>query len=102
MLTASSASDLTDAASWKKSPLPVFRQAPKNNTYAPGQITFFTTPDGKESWMFYHANTGKGQGCNRLSPRMQKYGWNKDGTPLFGNPMKPGMVLSAPYTDLPE
>lgn len=97
MLTASGNADLRDAASWEKSPVPVFSLSPANNVYAPGHNSFFKSPDGSEDWILYHANTGPGQGCDqRRSPRAQKFSWEKDGTPSFGEPVKAGEILSAP------
>jgi GH43 family beta-xylosidase len=97
MLTASGNADLLDAGSWKKSPVPVFSLSPANNVYAPGHNSFFKSPDGSEDWILYHANTGPGQGCDqRRSPRAQRFSWSKDGTPVFGEPVKVGEGLSAP------
>ncbi len=97
MLTASSTSDLLDPASWKKSPQPVFSQSPKNKVYAPGHNSFFKSPDGKEDWILYHANSEPGQGCGRhRSPRAQRFTWNEDGSPYFGEPVKEGVALPLP------
>ncbi|HVX48507.1 MAG TPA: glycoside hydrolase family 43 protein [Chitinophagaceae bacterium] len=76
-----------NAADWVKSPVPVFETAAANGAYAPGHNGFFISRNGKESWIIYHANAAAGQGCGgRRSPRMQKFTWNKDGTPNFGAP----------------
>jgi GH43 family beta-xylosidase len=89
MLTADATSDLLKATSWKKSEQPVFGQSPENNVYAPGHNSFFKSPDGKQDWILYHANSGPGQGCDhRRTPRMQVFSWKKDGTPDFGIPVK--------------
>jgi GH43 family beta-xylosidase len=97
MLTASANSNLMDPSSWKKSPQPVFKQSPENKVFAPGHNSFFKSPDGKEDWILYHANHEPGQGCGRhRSPRAQKFTWNADGTPHFGEPVKEGMVLQVP------
>jgi GH43 family beta-xylosidase len=99
MLTADAKADLLDATSWTKTPQPVFGQSAQNNVYAPGHNSFFTSPDGKESWILYHANTGPGQGCDhRRSPRAQKFLWTVDGKPDFGVPVKADSVLTAPAT----
>jgi GH43 family beta-xylosidase len=100
MLTASAKSNLLDPSSWKKSPQPVFKQSPENDVFAPGHNSFFKSPDGKEDWILYHANDDPGQGCGRhRSPRAQKFTWNADGTPHFGEPVKEGMVLQVPSTN---
>ncbi|QPH40746.1 glycoside hydrolase family 43 protein [Pedobacter endophyticus] len=81
--------DLLDPNSWVKSDQPVFKQSPENGVYAPGHNSFFKSPDGKEDWILYHANSAPGQGCGgKRSPRAQKFTWNPDGSPNFGIPVK--------------
>jgi GH43 family beta-xylosidase len=97
MLTAKAGSNLMDPNSWTKSPDPVFKQSPDNSVYAPGHNSFFTSPDGKEDYILYHANSKPGQGCGGFrSPRAQKFRWNKDGSPNFGVPVKEGEILAVP------
>ena len=97
MLTAETGTNLLDAASWIKSPVPVFWQSPKADTYGPGHGSFFQSPDGKEDWMIYHANLQADQGCgNRRAPRAQKFTWNPDGTPNFGRPVGIGVPIARP------
>jgi GH43 family beta-xylosidase len=97
LLTASADSDLLHGASWKKSSEPVFQQSEANKVFAPGHNSFFKSPDGKEDWILYHANSEPGQGCGKhRSPRAQKFTWNTDGTPAFGEPVKEGIVLQVP------
>lgn len=97
MLVAKSTSDLLDPHQWTKLPTPVFRQSPENNVFATGHNGFIVSPDGKEDWILYHANTGAGQGCDhRRSPRLQQFSWKEDGRPDFGVPVKIDSVLTAP------
>ena len=97
MLSTSANADLMDSLSWKKSPTPVFSQNPDNKIYAPGHNSFFKSPDGKEDWILYHANANPGDGCGgKRAPRMQKFTWNKDGTPDFGVPLKDGIPMQKP------
>ena len=97
MLTASGGDNLLNASSWKKSQQPVFKQSIENSVYAPGHNSFFTSPDGKEDWILYHANNKPGQGCGGFrSPRAQKFYWKKDGSPDFGIPVKEGIALEIP------
>lgn len=89
--------NLLSAASWEKSKQPVFKQSPENGVYAPGHNSFFKSPDGKEDWILYHANSAPGQGCGgHRSPRAQKFTWNADGSPNFGIPVKAGQALNIP------
>ncbi|RWY50333.1 glycoside hydrolase family 43 protein [Mucilaginibacter gilvus] len=97
MLTASANSNLLDPASWTKSAEPVFKKSEANSVYAPGHNAFFKSPDGTEDWIIYHANSKPGQGCGGYrSPRMQKFSWNKNGTPNFGTPVKENTQLAIP------
>lgn len=97
MLSIDGNGNLMDSASWKKNPEPVFKRSEKNGVYAPGHNSFFKSPDGTEDWILYHANAAPGQGCGRnRSPRAQKFTWNADGSPNFGEPVKPGEVLAIP------
>lgn len=89
--------NLLDASSWEKSKQPVFKQSPENGVYAPGHNSFFKSPDGKEDWILYHANSAPGQGCGgQRSPRAQKFTWNADGSPNFGIPLKTGDPIAIP------
>ena len=97
MLTFTGKKNLLDSSLWKKSPQPVFDQSPENGVYAPGHNSFFKSPDGREDWILYHANSQPGQGCGRQrSPRAQKFTWNADGTPAFGDPVKTDVPIIKP------
>src|SRR5258708_6063603 len=97
MLTADSGTDLLNPASWKKSATPVFHQSPEAHVYATGHNSFFKSPDGKEDWLLYHANSKPDQGCGwHRAPRAQSFTWNSDGTPNFGTPVPAGRPLQRP------
>ncbi|MEO5681644.1 MAG: glycoside hydrolase family 43 protein [Chitinophagaceae bacterium] len=89
--------DLLDADKWIKTEQPVFKQSPANGVFATGHNSFFVSPNGKENWILYHANTNPGDGCgNKRSPRAQLFTWNTDGSPHFGEPVKAGTALALP------
>ncbi|OOG36924.1 alpha-N-arabinofuranosidase [Rhodanobacter sp. C06] len=97
LLSAAPDADPLDPAAWHKSPQPVFAQSPANGVYAPGHNGFFKSPDGKQTWIIYHANGGPGWKCGpRRSPRMQQMHWRADGTPDFGVPVKADVPLAVP------
>ena len=97
VLEASTTANLLDRNSWKKFDHPFFKQDPKAGVYGPGHNGFFKSPDGKQDWLIYHANSGPGQGCSAArSPRIQPFTWNADGTPDFGTPVPPGRLLDKP------
>lgn len=89
--------NLLEAGSWKKHPEPLFKQSKENGVYAPGHNSFFKSPDGKQDWILYHANSAPGQGCGgHRSPRAQLFTWDKEGMPLFGEPVREGILLPVP------
>jgi len=96
LLTFTGKDNLMDNKAWKKKPTPVFATSAKNGVYAPGHNSFFKSPDGKEDWLLYHANSAPGQGCGgNRSPRAQRFTWVK-GEPYFGEPVKPGIEAEIP------
>jgi GH43 family beta-xylosidase len=97
MLTANAGADLLKSSSWTKTDHPVFKESLANHVYATGHNSFFKSPDGKENYILYHANSEPGQGCGRhRSPRAQKFIWNVDGSPNFGVPVSAGVHLNIP------
>ena len=95
LLTAAADAALLDAASWKKSPVPVFKSSEAHSQYGPGHNSFTVTPDGKTDLLVYHARNYKEiQGDPLGNPdrhtRVQPFGWNPDGTPDFGQPVPNG------------
>jgi GH43 family beta-xylosidase len=97
MLTTSSHANLLKVNKWSKSDTPVFKQSIKNKVYAPGHNSFFKSPDGKEDFILYHANSEPGQGCGKhRSPRAQRFTWTATGTPNFGEPVSEGVELPVP------
>lgn len=97
MLTASATADPLKPSSWQKSDKPVFSQNPAARAYATGHNAFFTSKDGLESWIIYHANSNSNEGCvEKRNPRMQKFTWNPDGTPNFGVPVAINTPIAKP------
>ncbi|GAA3182910.1 hypothetical protein GCM10010451_35090 [Streptomyces virens] len=89
--------DPTSASSWTKKPTPVFRRSDGNGVYGPGHNGSFTSPDGKENWIVYHANDSASDGCdNGRTARAQKFTWNADGSPDFGTPVRLGAGQAGP------
>ena len=92
LLTAPAGSNLLDAASWHKSPMPVFGSSAANSQYGPGHNSFTTTPDGKTDILVYHARNyrdivGDSLKDQNRHTRAQVLHWREDGTPDFGVPV---------------
>ncbi len=84
-----------DAGAWVKSASPVFQAA--NGAYGPGHNGFFVSPDGTEDWIVYHATTNASGSCwTDRTTRIQRFSWNGDGTPSFGEPLALDTDLAAP------
>jgi GH43 family beta-xylosidase len=97
VLEADSGANLLDADSWKKINHPFLRTDPQAGAFGPGHNGFFKSPDGKQDWIIYHANPEPHEGCGNLrSPRIQRFTWNPDGTPHFGEPVPLGEPLEKP------
>jgi GH43 family beta-xylosidase len=90
-------SDPLKPASWTKKSTPVFQRNNAAGVYGPGHNGFFTSPDGTENWIVYHANDAASDGCdNGRTTRAQKFTWNADGTPNFGAPVALAATLAGP------
>ncbi|TDC21581.1 alpha-N-arabinofuranosidase [Streptomyces sp. 8K308] len=90
-------SDPMNASSWRKFANPVFQRNDAAGVFGPGHNSFFTSPDGSETWIAYHANSSASDGCSGTrTTRAQRISWNADGTPNFGIPVANGVSLSGP------
>jgi GH43 family beta-xylosidase len=88
LLTADASDDVLNQLEWTKSAQPVFQTNSSGQAFGPGHNSFFKSSDGKEDWIIYHANSSAGLGCgDDRSFRIQKFTWNLDGTPNFGQPV---------------
>jgi GH43 family beta-xylosidase len=85
-----------DRASWRKMDKPVFSRTDK--VFGPGHACFLQTADGREDWIVYHAAKRKGSGWDR-NVRAQPFGWDRDDSPHFGEPVPPGVPLERPRGD---
>lgn len=89
--------DPLNPASWTKSASPVFQRSDANGVYGPGHNGLFSSPDGTENWIVYHANSSASGGCgNARTTRAQKFTWNAGGTPNLGTPVATGTTLAGP------
>jgi GH43 family beta-xylosidase len=95
LLSARRGGDPLAAETWTKHPQPVLKSG--NGIYATGHNGFFTSPDGREQWIVYHANPGPGMGCTaKRAPHMQRIEWRADGLPRFAPPAPPTVRLAKP------
>ncbi|WP_433538403.1 family 43 glycosylhydrolase [Micromonospora sp. CA-249363] len=95
MLSASATANLLDAASWSKSPNPVFATSAATGQYGPGHNSFTVSEDGQSDILVYHDRNYRDISGDPLNDpnrrtRIQKLYWNADGTPNFGIPVPDG------------
>ncbi len=97
VLHAKAGDNLLEAKSWTKYDHPFLHQDPVNGVFGTGHNGFFKSPDGKQDWIIYHANSARHEGCgDARSPRAQQIHWNADGTPDFGRPVPTDVPLAKP------
>ena len=97
LLTFTGKDNLLDPSAWVKSDKPILQQSATTKVYAPGHNSFFKSPNGKEDWILYHANSNPGEGCGvQRSPRMQQIKWDKNGSPIIGEPISEGVSIAIP------
>ncbi|MGZ4964469.1 MAG: glycoside hydrolase family 43 protein [Limisphaerales bacterium] len=89
-----------NAASWTKQSQPVFKTMTSTNgsVYGPGHCSLSQSLDGTEDWIFYHAAKTSGSGWDR-DVRMQKFTWDPNGYPNFGQPIPAGIAINNPSGD---
>ncbi len=85
--------DPMDRGAWIKRG-PVF--ASTDSVWGVGHCSVVPSPDGRETWLLYHAKEKAENGWDDRSVRAQKIGWNADGTPDPGKPLPVGRPIPAP------
>ncbi len=88
--------DPLQAASWVKQPRPVFAASAQARVWGPGHPSFVRSPDGREDWIVYHATDRPDAGWKLRSVRAQRFGWDADGRPRFGEPVPAGRPIEEP------
>lgn len=92
--------DPLNPAHWRKSPTPVFTSSAANTAFTTAHNSFFSSPDGTETWMAYHGVVNPSGSCGGdRATRIQKVNWRPDGTPDFGVPVSTGTTLPLPSGD---
>jgi len=88
--------NLLDPKNWKKKG-PVFQGNEK--VFGVGHVSFVKSPDENEDWIIYHSKKDTVPGWNR-DVRMQRFTWNADGTPDFGEPIPAGIEINRPSGEI--
>ncbi|MGJ6121453.1 glycoside hydrolase family 43 protein [Mycolicibacterium sp. Y3] len=107
------AADLLDAQTWvgAKRPQPLFTTNLAAGVWAPGHNSFFSSPDGTQTWFVYHAYSVPFQGLlagqylfgasasEYRTARIQQVQFAQDGTPVLGVPDSLSNQVVAPAGD---
>lgn len=100
LLTADASADLLDPKTWTKSAQPVFAGSEASGEYGTGHNSFFTSPDGSQTWFAYHAVTTPEGSCgDDREVYVQPLTFGADGTPQFGTPSGREAALPLPAGD---
>lgn len=91
LLHADEGADLLNAASWHKSPAPVFETCYEHGVYGPGHNSFTISEDGGQDILVYHARTYREiEGDPLWNPDRHTFvkplKWDDSGLPVFGRP----------------
>jgi aldose 1-epimerase len=84
-----------DPSNWLKKG-PVFTGTDK--VYGVGHASFTTSPDGTEDWILYHSKKNDTPGWDR-DVRLQKFTWDANGEPLFGEPIPVDVPIAVPSSN---
>lgn len=79
---------------WIKSEKPIFEKA--NEVYGVGHCSFFTSPDGTETWIAYHGMATRNAGVEGRYAYIQKIGIAEDGAPVLGQPLPRNTKINVP------
>ncbi|HEX4257786.1 MAG TPA: glycoside hydrolase family 43 protein [Streptosporangiaceae bacterium] len=101
LLSASTHANLLNASSWTKSATPVFHSNTAAGIYAPASNGWFTSPDGKQTWMVFHAVNDSAGNCGlERAVYAQPVTWGANGFPqLGGEPVSLTTTLRVPSGD---
>jgi len=81
-------------ANWKKSKKPVFEKA--NCVYGVGHCSFFTSPDGEETWIAYHGMSTPDAGVEGRYAYIQRIKFDKRNFPVLGEPLPEWVRIDVP------
>lgn len=70
-----------DPKAWRQHREPLLRREDAHQVYGPGHHSFFTSPDGTEVWIAYHAKTVTHYTYKNRTTRAQKLEWDENGFP---------------------
>lgn len=95
--------EICDESNWIKHPNPLFVKG--NGIYGPGHASFFSSPDGKETWCAHHCilESDPDFSTNVWPKRylcLQKIGFDETGYPVMGVPTGKDVSVPVPSGEI--
>ena len=98
MMSIAQSADPTNVGAWTQHDGAVFARADANGVWGPGSSGFFTSPDGSEDWIVYHAKNTSEYTYDLRTTRAQPIAWQGD-QPVFGSPIGLATWIALPAGD---
>jgi GH43 family beta-xylosidase len=92
-----SVENMLDLKNWEKKSIPIFKAA--NNVYGVGHCSFFSSPDGTETWIAYHGMSTPDAGEAGRYLYLQKIDFDENGVPVLGRPLSRDTKIPYPSGD---
>ena len=89
-----SPAQIMNKANWVKHSEPIFKAA--NEVYGPGHCTFFTSPDGSETWIAYHGMATPDAGESNRFMYAQPITFDENNLPVIGDPYSRDTEIGVP------
>ena len=88
--------EICDGKNWKKHPQPLFVKG--NGVFGVGHASFFTSPDGEETWCAYHCLPHSNPSIQEMIRHtcIQKIDFDKTGYPVMGAPVGTTVAIAPP------
>jgi GH43 family beta-xylosidase len=99
MMSLDASADPLRPGNWRQHQGAVFSRDDARGVFGPGHHGFFRSPDGTEDWIVYHAKTTSAYTYSDRTTRIQRIGWNTDGSPNLGRPLAKGATFDLPSGD---
>lgn len=89
-----SADQIMNKNNWSKKSRPIFSSA--NEVYGVGHCTFFTSPDGSETWIAYHGMATPDAGESNRFMYAQPITFDENNLPVIGDPLSRNTEIGVP------
>ncbi len=89
-----SADEIMNKNNWSKKSRPIFSSA--NEVYGVGHCTFFTSPDGSETWIAYHGMATPDAGESNRFMYAQPITFDENNLPVIGDPLSRDTEIGVP------